>query len=1008
MMNLRHVVFGLMMAVCFAISAFATTDPPIIIPLRPDPPITVDGRLDDWASVPSHLEINQHQQVVYQPENWRSAEDLSAQVRLCWRSAGLYIAAEVRDDVFSNSGAGADAFRGDILELYFDAVPGREPSRDEFGAGQTHLLLNPGNLNDDRKPGSFGRVNAEVFRVYPDARSIAEAQIASEKTDTGWTLECFIPWEQLGVGEAKTGQKFGLELALSDCDSSASRQEKMMTLSTRPWKHQSRSRLNEAFLADASGHYVALEAPRPVELLHDAMIAPRGEIQKEFEYAPSNQGLIPALFVRARLESDKNDGDTYALNVYINGQKIDGTRILNKPVEMPLLDGGTIPVFSAAGFGFRIPYASTFEEANLSRAQGNQYARFDSSEPRTDFLIDLSGLVKEGKNTLRLVSSDPSVDRPMHVEAELRQIEPPRAAARRELVKASEYFAPQPPTVHLEVRELPGAELAITVGQSSYRCRSYFSIPGGQWVHDSNKYFSHSRSVKNVDGVIVVEDSFTNQEDKPLAIMQRHEITSTDAPTVFYLNGLKRAAGLPGYHQSFNATSYMGDDRGGIGIWPLDDVFLIHSENYIVGRNTVGLCDRALVIGPGATHIVRWAVAGAAGGGYWDFVNTAREFLKVNFTLQGPGAFMRMYPPYSGWPEEKIREQFTNRSAYYGMNAPSFRLTYKGKKLPYLINHGQASLVVDEEIAGTKKWRHAVPGMKVVQYYACFIDSSDDADTRFAADAILDASGKPTNYGTYYYPLFVPTLNNEFGRGMERALDVLLDKVKPDGIFWDEISYSMVQYHYGKPWDGVSGDIDMKTFQVSRLKSSVALISRDWRIKQAKKILDRTGILIANGPVDAQELRDMHIPMFTETGQGSFCARTQLYTPIALGDHLSEVTEADAYRGMLNALNYGCVYYWYSEDVNTTHKTLTEHMYPITPVRLGPGYLMGKERILTRISGFFGWGDLSDFEVYVYDENGVLKPDEKPQRVVAEGRAYAKIDLWPDWSAAIVRKHAQP
>jgi len=151
----------------------------------------------------------------------------------------------------------------------------------------------------------------------------------------------------------------------------------------------------------------------------------------------------------------------------------------------------------------------------------------------------------------------------------------------------------------------------------------------------------------------------------------------------------------------------------------------------------------------------------------------------------------------------------------------------------------------------------------------------------------------------------------------------------------------------------------------------------------------------------------MHIPAFTETGQGSFCARTHLYSPIALGDHLSEVTEVDAYRGMLNALNYGCVYYWYSEEVTTTHKTLTEHMYPITPMRLGGGFLFGKERILTRISGFFGWNDRSEFDVYIYDENGVLQTSAATKRVMVDGHSFAEINLKPDWSAAIVRKNVR-
>ena len=47
-----------------------------------------------------------------------------------------------------------------------------------------------------------------------------------------------------------------------------------------------------------------------------------------------------------------------------------------------------------------------------------------------------------------------------------------------------------------------------------------------------------------------------------------------------------------------------------------------------------------------------------------------------------------------------------------------------------------------------------------------------------------------------------------------------------------------------------------------------------------------------------------------------------LYSPIALGDHLTERSEQDAYRVMLRALDFGCVYYWYNDlTVIPTHRT---------------------------------------------------------------------------------------
>ena len=65
------------------------------------------------------------------------------------------------------------------------------------------------------------------------------------------------------------------------------------------------------------------------------------------------------------------------------------------------------------------------------------------------------------------------------------------------------------------------------------------------------------------------------------------------------------------------------------------------------------------------------------------------------------------------------------------------------------------------------------------------------------------------------------------------------------------------------------------------------------------------------------------------------------------------------------------------------YETITSKMYPITPVELGAGFLIGKERILTRRSGLFGWGDDSEAEVFFYDQNGKPTAElEAPERIV--------------------------
>ena len=92
-------------------------------------------------------------------------------------------------------------------------------------------------------------------------------------------------------------------------------------------------------------------------------------------------------------------------------------------------------------------------------------------------------------------------------------------------------------------------------------------------------------------------------------------------------------------------------------------------------------------------------------------------------------------------------------------------------------------------------------------------------------------------------------------------------------------------------------------------------------------------MLIVNGAPWTRTLAQCKFPAFTETGSISHCRKMLLHSPIALGDHLTERSQKDAYRVMLRALDYGCLYAWYSSSFPVGYKTLTEHMYPTTPDR---------------------------------------------------------------------------
>jgi len=164
------------------------------------------------------------------------------------------------------------------------------------------------------------------------------------------------------------------------------------------------------------------------------------------------------------------------------------------------------------------------------------------------------------------------------------------------------------------------------------------------------------------------------------------------------------------------------------------------------------------------------------------------------------------------------------------------------------------------------------------------------------------------------------------------------------------------------------------------------------------------GPLMTNGAPYTRTMSNLKYNAFTETGNISYCRYMLLHSPIGLGDHRTVRTERDAYHAMQRQLDDGCLHAWYDHRVIPLYPTLTEHMFPFTPIELHEGWVIGQERIITNRSGYFGWGDQSDFDVYVYDRDGKAVNDYQTSRVIRNNKSYAQVRLPEGYSAAIVRK----
>jgi hypothetical protein len=964
----------------------------IALRYRPDPPPALDGNVDEWRQGPPPLVLDRREQVTFGATAWKSPADCSARVWLAWRADGLYLAAEVSDDHLRQFGRGAEIYKGDSVQLLLDLAPDEEPARDSFGPHQFQISFSPGNLRRSGDPSLDLPAEAHCYR--PAGRAAASIRVASTATPNGWNLEALVPWNFLGVNGAAAGLTLRCEVAVSDTDGTEPRQEKWLTSSPARWT-LARSRLGAAALARADG-VVPPPPPRTTALFADLALATGGKQSFHFSASPLHAGEEAILTLQARMHATRPAGFTPALVLTLNGQVLDGARLVHKPLKGAAADGRTYTLVAGQRF-------STFYAPDFTAADQSPYGI--AGVKTGEFELRVSDLLRAGDNELTIANAAaPNVKPPLHA-AQARIVVGPAAAAAPP-VRAGPPTGPLPVIVpaaehrtNYEVASLPDARLELRLAGATYAVESEFSTPDGKWVRGTNPHFTHTRVVERRAEAVIVRDTFANRTGENLPLMQRHRVKAGTPWTRLWLAGLT-PAGLEGAaNDSQNPSVYGATAAGGIGLLPLNDEFQVHVRQEAAG-GAIGLSDRQFVLRPGANYTAEWALVPTARGDYYDFVNAARRLLDANFTLKECFAFLRAGPLTEKWSDAQFADFIRHKSADLVCASISYPV-YRG-----VATHGTSFQRVAQD--SRQRWLDRVhrlaPGVRTVMYFHCFLDTVEDSPVVFADSRHLRADGTQADYGQPIYKNFLPTLDNSYGRAIARNVDLILDSIRADGVYWDELEYSAYAYHYGEPWDGCSADIDPGTHRITRLKSSVTLVTQPWRLALAQRILAR-GPLIANGQPRTRTMARLHFPHFVETGSPSNHAHAQLHSPIGLGDHLTERSEADAYRSMLSALDYGCLYHWYSDaQVVPEYPTLTKYMYPSTPLELHAGYHLARERILTKVSGEFGWDDASAHEVHVFDETGREVAGFRAPLIRRDGKTYTELRLAEGWSAAIVRK----
>jgi len=193
------------------------TLPPPPGPLREGPtvralpfaaPPTLDATFDDWPTQPWYSA----DRVIYGADQWRGPQDLSATFAVGWDERALYLAVRVTDDVYAQSAAGFNLFRGDALEMVLDTDLFGDFQDARMSGDDMHLGFSPG----FEQPGQ----RTEAYLWFPESLRgprTTLVDIAARASVNGYDVEIRVPWDVL-LTVPQAGRYYGFALRVSDND----------------------------------------------------------------------------------------------------------------------------------------------------------------------------------------------------------------------------------------------------------------------------------------------------------------------------------------------------------------------------------------------------------------------------------------------------------------------------------------------------------------------------------------------------------------------------------------------------------------------------------------------------------------------------------------------------------------------------------------------------------------------------------------------------------------------
>ena len=555
---------------------------------------------------------------------------------------------------------------------------------------------------------------------------------------------------------------------------------------------------------------------------------------------------------------------------------------------------------------------------------------------------------------------------------------------------------------------------------------------------------------------ISIEDKITNKRDFPIGIIVRDNIVTEKypEPKTYRLAGIEddRIEGT-----SANPTIFVTQKDSGVGIVAEDNVFRIQLELLRI-NNTFNFVTKHFGLEKGKEYTLKWSIYPSKNKEYFYFVNQLRKDWNTNFTVLGPCAFgdiiyragrkMKIYIPYpffeyspppdgSTLTKKGYKAYIQKNNKLSNLRAAQPDAKCLGMLETNLLTIDKRKIKGGERLPGNKLRHRGTYGLALSKEQTAILLSSPIVQ-KYEDSLIRTADGRivvDTNYASDPYinlMLFVEEGNYRYKHFFEQ-IDFMMDDVKMDGVYIDQFTFGGVisrkDKHTDYKWDLHTVDID-DTGRIKKKYTSCCLVGATARMKIIKYILNKGGIVVVNGHPSVKETQNLPLFSFSEMENDAinpliymhkkppvflYQAKGLLSSPIILGirpkrlglsamENYAEIMT----KAIITAIRNGMLYYYYAYVIPSSGSGAgdygpTNHMFPFTPVELHPGWLVGKERIITCVSGTYQWNFAEEPVCHLFDLKGREKKNNF--KIIKKEKYYdIRVEI-SDWNEiAILEK----